>query len=120
MNIKFCYKLKKTAGETHEMLLQAYGEEAVSKKCVYEWFKRFRDGKETVEDEPRSGRQKITRSRTTNMIKQVREMLARDRWLTLRRIAEEVVISKETVRTIVREDLGKRKIFSRFVPHRLY
>ncbi len=117
VNIKFCYKLKKTAAETHQMLLQAYGEEAVSKKCVYEWFKRFRDGKETVEDEPRSGRPST--SRTSDMIEEVREMLARDRRLTLRLMAEELGIGKETVRTIVREDLGKRKICSRFVPHRL-
>jgi len=53
VNMKFSYNLKKTAAETHEMLLQAYGEEAVSKKCAYEWFKRFRDGKKAVEDEPK-------------------------------------------------------------------
>jgi len=39
--------------------------------------------------------------------------------LTLRLMAEELGIGKEAVRTIVREDLGKRKICSRFVPHRL-
>ena len=36
------------------MLVQVYRREAVSRKCVYEWFKRFREGKETTEDEPRS------------------------------------------------------------------
>lgn len=114
-NIKFCYKLKKTATETHEMLVQAYGAEAVSRKCVYEWFRRFKEGKETVEDEPRSGRPST--SRTPNMIQEVREMLARDRRLTLRLMAEELDISKDTVRTIVHEDLGMRKICSHFVPH---
>jgi transposase len=38
------------------MSVQVYGTKAVSRKCVYDWFKRFRDGKETTEDEPRSGR----------------------------------------------------------------
>jgi hypothetical protein len=38
------------------MLVQVYGKKAVSRKCVYDWFKRFRDGKETTEDEARSGR----------------------------------------------------------------
>ena len=38
------------------MLVKVYGVEAVGRKCVYEWFKRFREGKETTEDEPRSGR----------------------------------------------------------------
>ncbi|GBO39530.1 hypothetical protein AVEN_1757-1 [Araneus ventricosus] len=35
----------RTAMETHEMLVKV---DAVSKKCVFEWFKRFRDGKEDV------------------------------------------------------------------------
>jgi len=56
VNIKFCYKLGKTVTETHEMLVQVYGTEAVSRKCVYNWFKRFRDRKETTEDKPHSGR----------------------------------------------------------------
>ncbi|KAJ4446455.1 hypothetical protein ANN_13151 [Periplaneta americana] len=91
-----------------------YGREAVSRKCVYEWFERFREGKETIEDEPRSG--PPSTSRTPEMIEKVRQMLAQDRRLTLRLIAEELDISKDA---IVRDDLGKRKICSRFVPHKL-
>ncbi|PSN37465.1 hypothetical protein C0J52_26383 [Blattella germanica] len=47
-NIKFCFKLNKLATEMHGMLVQVYDVEAMSKKCVFEWFKRFRDGKEGV------------------------------------------------------------------------
>jgi len=32
VNIKFCYKLGKTVTETHEMLVQVYGMEAVEQK----------------------------------------------------------------------------------------
>ena len=46
-------------------------------------------------------------------------MLAQDRRLTLRLIAEELSINKDTAHTIVRDDLGKRKICSRFVPHKI-
>lgn len=116
-NIKFCFKLGKTATETHEMLVQVYGQDAVSRKCVYDWFVRFRAGKESVEDEPRSGRPST--SRTPENTERVRKMLTEDRRLTLRLIAEELGISKDTVRTIVHEELGKRKICSRFVPHML-
>lgn len=52
MNIKFCYELGKT--ETHEFLVQVYGREPVNRKCVYELFKGFREGKKITEDEPRS------------------------------------------------------------------
>ncbi|KAJ4448109.1 hypothetical protein ANN_10121 [Periplaneta americana] len=107
VNIKFCYKLGKTATETHGMLVQVYGREAVSRKCVYEWFKRFREGKETIEDEPRSGRPST--SRTPEMIEKVRQVLEQDRRLTLRSIAEELDISKDTVHTIVRDDTDEQK-----------
>ena len=117
MNIKFCYKLGKTATETYEMLVQVYGTEAMTRKCVYDWLKRFCDGKETTEDEPRSGR--LSTSRTPDMIERVQQMLAQDQRVTLRLMAEELGISKDTVHTIVREDLGKQKICSRFVPHKL-
>ncbi|GBM61111.1 hypothetical protein AVEN_234903-1 [Araneus ventricosus] len=86
VNIKFCFKLGNTATETHETLVSA-----VSKKCVFEWFKRFRDGKEDVEDEPRSGRPPT--STTPDNIERVRRMLADDRRLSLRMIAEELKIS---------------------------
>lgn len=42
MKVKFCYKLGKTAAEAHEMLVQAYGTEPMSRKWL-------------TEDEPRSG-----------------------------------------------------------------
>ena len=98
------------------MLVQVYGKEAVSRKCVYEWFKRFREGKETTENAPRSGRSST--SRTPEIIEKVRQMLVQDRRLTLRLIAEELGISKDTAHTIFRDDLGEWKICSQFVPHK--
>ena len=78
--------------KTREMLVQVQGREAVRRKCVYEWFKRFRKGKETTEEEPRSSRPST--SRTPEIIEKVRQMLAQDRRLTLRLIAEELGISQ--------------------------
>ena len=63
------------------MLVQVYRTEAVSRKCVYDWFRRFRDGKETAEDEPHSGRPST--SRTPEMIERVRQILAQDWRVTL-------------------------------------
>ncbi|GBO20961.1 Putative uncharacterized protein FLJ37770 [Araneus ventricosus] len=91
VNIKFCFKLGKTATETHEMLMKVYGVDAVSKKCVFELFKGFRDGEEDVKDEPRSGRPPT--STTPDNIERVRRMLANDRRLSLRLMAEELKIS---------------------------
>lgn len=44
-------------------------------------------------------------------------LLAKDQRLTLRLIADEVDINKNTVGAIIHEYLDKRKICSRFVPH---
>jgi predicted nuclease of restriction endonuclease-like RecB superfamily len=49
----------------------------------------------------------------------VREMLKRDRRLTLRMMPDELNIIKETIRQILYEDLRKRKICAKFVPHGL-
>ncbi|KYN14592.1 28S ribosomal protein S15, mitochondrial [Trachymyrmex cornetzi] len=40
----FCYHLKKTAAESHRMLIEAYGEHALGKQC-FEWFKKFKISK---------------------------------------------------------------------------
>ena len=98
--MKFCFKLKKTVAETHEMLVQVYREEAVSKKCVHDWFKRFKDGEELLEDEELSGRPST--SRTDDVIVEVGEILSRDRRMTLRLMGEELWIIKDTVHIIVR------------------
>ncbi|GBN12698.1 Putative uncharacterized protein FLJ37770 [Araneus ventricosus] len=116
VNIKFCFKLGVTATETHEILVKVYDVEAVSKKCVFEWFKRFRDGSH-VEDEPHSGRPPT--STTPDKIERVRRMLADDQRLSLRMIAEELKLSLDSVSNIIHELLQKRKNCTRFVPHKL-
>ena len=42
--IKFCFKIRKTATETYQLLQQAYGEDAVGRTQVFDWFRRFKEG----------------------------------------------------------------------------
>jgi hypothetical protein len=43
--IKFCFNLKKkTAAETHQMLQEAFGDNAMSQSKTFLWNKRFKDG----------------------------------------------------------------------------
>ncbi|KAK9708534.1 hypothetical protein QE152_g27154 [Popillia japonica] len=100
------------------MLVQVYGREPVSRKRVCKCFKRFREGKETTNPQHLCSGQPST-SRTPEMIEKVRQMLAHDRRLSLKLIAKKLGISKNTVHTMVRNDLNKRKICSRFVLHKL-
>jgi hypothetical protein len=52
IKIKFCFRLYKTATETHKMLETVNGNEDVSQTLVIIWFKRFR---EDLQNNPRSG-----------------------------------------------------------------
>jgi hypothetical protein len=45
MCVKFCFKVGKPAAETHNMLREAYGNDALSEMTTYEWFKRFKKWK---------------------------------------------------------------------------
>jgi hypothetical protein len=61
INIKFCTKLGKSVSETLQMLTEAYGADAMKKSSVFEWHKRFEEGREDVKDDERNGRLKAHR-----------------------------------------------------------
>lgn len=50
----FCYHLRKTATESHQMLVEGYGEHALGKSQCFEWFKKFKSG----DFEVRSGKRR--------------------------------------------------------------
>jgi hypothetical protein len=54
--IKFCFKARKSATETLQMVNAAYVDQALSRSNVFRWYGRFRDGREDTEDDIRSGR----------------------------------------------------------------
>jgi len=55
--------------------------------------------------------------RNDNNVEKISQLLLQNRHLSLRMLADEVNIGKDTVRKIVVEDLQKWKICSHFVPH---
>ena len=57
--IKFCFKLgKNTATETYGMLQTAFGASCMNRASVFEWHKRFKEGRESVRNDERFGRSK--------------------------------------------------------------
>ncbi|XP_011706123.1 PREDICTED: putative uncharacterized protein FLJ37770, partial [Wasmannia auropunctata] len=115
--IKFCCKADFSAAKTFELIQKAYGESALSRISVFEWHKRFREGRETVKDDERSGRPTVTR--TNENIAAVAKLIKEDRNVTSRMIEEILNIPKTVVLRILREDLNKRKLCARFIPHAL-
>ena len=113
--IKFCCKVDFSATKTVELIQKAYGDAALSRTTIFEWHKRFREGRESVKDDERSFRP--TTSRTDDNIAAVDKMVKEDRKVTSRLIADTLGTPKTVVLRILREDLKKRKLCSRFVLH---
>ena len=65
----------------------------------------------------RSGRPAT--SRTEENIPKVRQIVHENHWLTVRSIAEQVNIDRETVRKILTEDLDMMKVCAQMVPKKL-
>ena len=89
--IKFCFNIGKTATETYQLLQQAYGEDAMGRTQVFDWFRRFKEGRTSVESNPLSGRPST--SRNEEMIAKVRTIVRNNRRLTVREIADDCGIS---------------------------
>ena len=70
----------------------------------------------SVESEARSARPSTSRNR--KMIEKVRQIVMEDRRLTLRKIVEEVGISRGSVHSILTEDLCMRRVSAKFI-HKL-
>ena len=113
-NLKFLAQLGKTPTEVLGLLQQVYGNEAMSRCRVFKWHKRFKEGREGVEDDPRSGRP-LT-SKTEENVERVRQKVCNDHRLTLRMIANELSMNSERVWSIITEELGMRKICAKMVP----
>lgn len=112
--VKFHMKLGKTATETYNLLKEVYGNECLSRARVFEWFKRFQDGQEDVEDDSRPGRPST--SKTDDNIEKIGNLVRSDRQLSIRTIAETVGIDKESVRQILHNNFNMQKVCAKMVP----
>lgn len=54
----FCFHLKKSAAESHRMLVEAYADNAPSISTCEKWYQRFKSGDFDTEDKERSGQPK--------------------------------------------------------------
>ena len=117
VNLKFLVKLGKNATECFQMLKNVYGDECLSRTQVFLWHKRFLEGRESVEDDPRPGRP-VTASTDEN-VKKIEQIVRIDRRLSIRMIAEMTNCRKETVRQILGENLNMSKVCAKLVPKNL-
>lgn len=115
--VKFCFLLGKTPAETLVMLKTAYGDNALSKTRVYDWFSRFKVGDMSIDDQPRSGRPST--SRTDENVEKINILIREDRRRTIDQLCEMSGLSWSSIQRILSEDLNMRRIAAKFVPRLL-
>ena len=91
----------------HDELNLVYGDQAPSLRTVERWSKLFRDGREEIEDEARSGRP-ITETTFEN-IERIRFLIDDDPYLTIEELEYETGLSHGTIHQIIAEHLNLKK-----------
>lgn len=115
--IKFFTKEGLKSTQIKNRLDGVYGERSPSFSCVKKWSKEFKFGRESLEDDPRSGRPvEVTDPET---IDRVELELDEDRRLKVKEIAARLELSKSTVFRIITDHLLMSKVSARWVPRLL-
>jgi len=98
--------------------LQAvFGDSAESRATVYRWVQHFKSGRDTLKDDPRSGRPRDVI--TEENVAAVETLLMEDRRITIREIASSIGCSEGAVHSILHDSLGVSKVSARWVPRLL-
>ena len=95
------------------MLQNAFRPSRMNQAWVFEWHKKFKEGRESVSDE-RCGRSKEVR--TQELIGQIKNFMDKNLRVSVETISAHFDVSVGTVHTIIREELKMRKICAKFVP----
>ena len=93
------------------MLQTAYGPSCKNRSSVFQWHKRFKEGRESLRDDERCGRSREVR--TSEMIGQINDFMNRDRRVSIETLSAQFNVSVGVVHIIIREEL---KICAKFVP----
>lgn len=100
-----------------EELTRTYGDAAPSKATVARWVNEFKWGRREGQDLRPTGRppEAITQAR----VDAARLAVARDPKASLRSLASELGLARETTKNLLQVHLGLRKVLARWVPHAL-
>ncbi|XP_046545536.1 protein GVQW3-like [Haliotis rubra] len=102
--IKYLHMKGLTPTAIHADMVSTLGEDAPSFATVKRWAAEFRRGKESLQDDPRSGRP--TTVTTKENVDKICGIILNDPGISARRIANKVGISQERVSNILSNKLG--------------
>lgn len=115
--IKYLVIKKYSTTQIHQDMVETLKDDAPSFTTVHKWATEFRQGRTSLEDDPRSGRPKS--SSTSEIVQKVHEMVLQDRRLKVSDIATSMDISTERVHFILHKELDMKKLTARWVPRLL-
>ncbi len=110
--VKFCVALNKSPMDTFKMIKSTGKYEKCSQTFVYKWHSRFKRGRESIQDDPRSGRPSVVLCSIKDRVKSLVNM---DRKTTVRALAEELAVSSSTVHGVLANEHGMSKVSARWV-----
>ena len=115
--IFFLWKEGSSGSDIAQRLKDVFEESALNKTAVYKWLQRFNTGRESLEDDPRSGRPST--SVTAENIETVEELIEKDRRVTIHEIACSTGIAATQVHEIIHRHLHMSKLTARWIPRLL-
>jgi len=115
--IKMRTALNFSAVDIHTDLVNVHQDSAYAYRTVAKWVSLFKAGRESIEDDPRSGRPVTATSPTE--IELIKRLIEEDRFITYDQMEEQSSLSHGTINRMIHDHLGLRKLASRWVPHQL-
>jgi len=88
------------------MIKEAFVDDSMNEAQIKLWYRRFKDGRESVESDRRSGRPST--NRTPENVENVRAAINENRRLIVRELKEDLGIPRTIVSQILTEDRGKK------------
>ena len=108
----FCFHLKKSAAESHRMLVEAYGDHALSEATCKRWFQRFRDNDFDVLNKERGRPSKKFEDA------ELQAILNEDDTLSQKQMAAMLNVAQQTISDRLKA-MGKIQKCGKWVPHEL-
>ncbi|KAG8234353.1 hypothetical protein J437_LFUL014806 [Ladona fulva] len=105
--IRFLHLRGETPIEIHRQMSETCGQGVMDIKNVRSWVRKFKEGRESCDDEVKEPRPRT--SRTETMIARVEKVVTEDPRISVRGIASKVGISVGSVETILHDELKMRK-----------
>jgi hypothetical protein len=112
--ITFCFKLGKTTVEMHQMLKRAFSDNIVGQTQPYDWYKHFKSGQTSTDDDNHSGQ--LSTGITQQNVMKVRDVILQDHRLTIQDLCNTFGLSYGICQWISSEELNMTRIAGKFVP----